>query len=775
MSDAQKPNWLIMLYMVAGDDNKLDSDAVQDILEVERAVGRNSHVEAFVQVDRRWPANPQRYHIHQEGQKSVTTFVDEVPPPAGKKFVSMGDGETLKGFLEAALNTVPDAGHYCLVLWGHSFGLGFGRDHGDKMTLDELRGALEFFKDTRKRKLDLLGGNTCTMAYAEAIYQLKDSASYMVASEVFVPFAGWPYEAILEEIDGGDKPADLGRLIIDRYVEFYSQPDRDERVAMTLVQLEKEPKSNEMEPVNELNEQVKTLNETVRALAGGIMAVIRSRPADREALAQLQDAFLANSAGNIRPVLDFEGLARDLKDVCDDLERDERRRKKPGDRRLKALETLREATIEPRRFGGNLRAYYNAHPELEDLTGVGVFAPFVVDDGRLARLERGAPVQDPTDPETIRIKRAFEEYRHLQIFDDEKTYDWPDVVFKKLRPERPDEIVDINGLVRPAERSAVSHMVFAVDAAFRKLNRAIRAARELLLAELPNKRLGKLPTTRILVRLGPPTLRLAGMGTLLSDPKKLRAGKPGPPAVAEEAIINALVQLEDRLAQVERTTRRVVTDGKFGIGPSAAQTSMAPALTDKGLDPGQASKALDPGMTNKGLDPGFTDKGLDPGFASKGLDPGFGLPSIDGGASDADLGSKVVFVSTDQQLASLAMVDLYQHVARSLKRIERTIATVEQVVESFLSAPHFGEFLSDEDYKQAVQQLIDERFGVLTELSLQAHRTVRWVLRHPTFGLGLGPDSLGRGDRESLATAAGLSKQVLRLLTPTVPRQEGGR
>ncbi len=54
------------------------------------------------------------------------------------------------------------AERYALVLWGHAYGLGFGRDHGDPMRLTELRLALEHFASQAaeekgpSRKLDLL-------------------------------------------------------------------------------------------------------------------------------------------------------------------------------------------------------------------------------------------------------------------------------------------------------------------------------------------------------------------------------------------------------------------------------------------------------------------------------------------------------------------------------------------------------------------------------------------------------------------------------------------
>ena len=73
------------------------------------------------------------------------------------------------------------------------------------LTLPELREAFEIFQcelnEWRKgEKLDLLGANACAMSYAEAAYELRNAAEYLVASEITMPFAGWPYAAILQQI-----------------------------------------------------------------------------------------------------------------------------------------------------------------------------------------------------------------------------------------------------------------------------------------------------------------------------------------------------------------------------------------------------------------------------------------------------------------------------------------------------------------------------------------------------------------------------------------------
>src|SRR5262245_40603450 len=85
-----KPNWLFMVYMVAGDSDKLDSLAIQDLVEMERGVAKNPDVQVFVQVHRRWPANPQRYTIKAPTPDDPlqTNLVKEVTPSAEQALAS---------------------------------------------------------------------------------------------------------------------------------------------------------------------------------------------------------------------------------------------------------------------------------------------------------------------------------------------------------------------------------------------------------------------------------------------------------------------------------------------------------------------------------------------------------------------------------------------------------------------------------------------------------------------------------------------------------------
>ena len=208
-----KAKWTVMVYMAAGDDAELDAHAVSDLQEMERA-GVGPRHRPGVQIDRFWPTRGQRYRIDGNGAELVDKNI--VPPPdptspprstrqgrGAPRSLNMGSGATLMAFFDWVLEEYP-ADRYALVLWGHAYGLGFGRDHGDPMMLTELRAAIQHFarqlpKDDKEqeRKLDLLGANACAMSYIEAACELGGCVDFIAASQVGVPFTGWPYQEIL--------------------------------------------------------------------------------------------------------------------------------------------------------------------------------------------------------------------------------------------------------------------------------------------------------------------------------------------------------------------------------------------------------------------------------------------------------------------------------------------------------------------------------------------------------------------------------------------------
>jgi Clostripain family len=765
-SDATPPTWLVMVYMQAGDTSQLDNLAIQDLFEMEAGVGENPHVQVLVQIQRRWPAVPQRYLLKSGDLPRV------VPGPEPKDedddLLNMGTRVALEEFLITGLHEGRESGaeKYCLVLWGHAFGVGFGRDHGDAVQLHELQSALAEFKKARKGRLDILATNSCTMCYIEAAFQLKDDVRYLAASQVFVPLTGLPYKQILSCIRKEMEPVKLGEMIVDRYVDHFTNSPQGERVSMALLDLER---------ADGFNRLLSGIAETITDVIG------RPPNVDFQRLAQVQDVFFVNPAGDVRPVLDLHALATDLSNLSDDfvepteatptrqasgfpLLRDQARelakaidgtgligndgKPEAADRKPEGEESAR------------LVVHHKSHQDLDALHGVGVFAPFVVDKDVRKRLEIDGGTERASDH---RKKRESEDregrraYEALKIFagNEGRGRTWPKLVYERLSREEPDEIVDATGVVRPAERQHVNQLLVAIEGAFNRLDRVLRVVEAPLAKAVAAKARDSAGCLELLASFGPPRLKLAG-GLSLADPKKFKLSETAAADGSQTgaSIVSTLARIEKSVQLVEKTCKRVVTNRTFGLGPPSSQ---APTLLHLG------SKAAG-GVLGAPGDPKEAGEVLgDPKEAGEVL----GDPKEAGevlGPLGSEKGAVLALLSSDALAAGLAVGTLFSQVALALLRLEHAAAAIESAAAQFLFEPAYGSMLSAEEHKRTVRERFERMFGVMKEVSLQARRSIRRILAHPLYGLGPGPEGLGQEERNELAVAAGLNRRNLRLL-----------
>jgi hypothetical protein len=412
--------WTVMVYMAAGDSAEMDDYAVKDLREMQK--GANEHVHVAVQIKRHWPDIAQRYVIAQNERAGQALLQS----PAGLEDSDMGDGCTLTRFFKWALEECP-AQNYMLVLWGHNYGLGFGRDHGDPLELSELVKALDAFRTCRKEleskrrtglaekgsdgTLEILGANACALCYVEAAYELRASAKYLLASQIYVPFAGWPYDQVFESISGTTTPVQLGSNVIDSYVTGLNNPLTGERVQMSLLDLS----------------YAGDLQGALDDLATSIRDAFKSDGKfDSSRRAAFRDAFIAAAAGDVRPLIDLRDLSGALKrDLCDlplrqlvlsnlDISDEFKQLEKAklawldnGAKKLERQVDQVDAVLKP------LIKKTAAHPSLA-LGGIGIYVPFVTDEQDLKRLG--------LDDDSFRTRRPLkgetsrQTYEHLSIF-----------------------------------------------------------------------------------------------------------------------------------------------------------------------------------------------------------------------------------------------------------------------------------------------------------------------------------------------------------------------
>jgi len=512
-----------------------------------------------------------------------------------KDGANMGSRETLANFLQWSRHHYP-ADRYFLVLWGHAYGLGYGRDHGDPMTLPEIREAIHEFRQPLEAqaqagasqewpKLDLLGANACAMSYAEAACELRSEVQYLVASEIAIPLAGWPYETILgcmskqaEADPAWDMPPDaVGQLVADRYVTQFDGSGTGERGAMSVLNLN----------------AADTLTRHVADLGQAILNVVDGTDKGAgERLAQIRGAFIGTAAGDVRPLVDLVDLSERLDDVCVDL-----RELSPhptlevlsaAARRLASFlapgkETTHDATQRP--DAPRLVTFVAQHKDLEGLHGIGIFAPFVTDERDLKRLGL-----DAASPETGRPA-----YDRLELAKAAKA--WAPLVFDRLRAGLPEPVlaaVEGSGAGNRADRSAVMQMLASLDSTLDALDRRIAATQSKALANVPAvatavpavleqsalNMLGKMQLLRheeidkmlaASMTASPLTKGVGGSASASSTP--VWSGSTLGTSDQVDQTAHAFFGLERLIGKTERTIRRTLTNGTFGLGPGRGAPS----------------------------------------------------------------------------------------------------------------------------------------------------------------------------------------------------------
>ncbi len=174
-------------------------------------------------------------------QKCVTYYITKnrhfgINSPVVKENgsnINMADPDTLAQFIAWGIKKYP-SDYVAVILNSHGGGSkgamveDYGHGFGDMMTPQELKQAFSKAEEITGKKVDVLGFDACLMANMESVYELKDSANYIVASEeteiagrtwgLHLPVVGdkevkiaglWPYAQVLR----GLEPSFLDKLV----------------------------------------------------------------------------------------------------------------------------------------------------------------------------------------------------------------------------------------------------------------------------------------------------------------------------------------------------------------------------------------------------------------------------------------------------------------------------------------------------------------------------------------------------------------------------------
>ena len=233
-------SWTVMLYL-CGTDLESKYGFASDNLEEICSVNKGSNVNFVIQAGgtKKWKTDEiskdkiTRLHV-ENGELTV----DETCPSS-----SMGESDTLKDFIKWGFAKYP-ADRYMLVLWDHGGGSLFGVCNDelyddDSLSLKELETALV----GARAPFEVVGFDACLMSSLEAAEVLQGYAHYMVASEETEPGTGWDYAKWLNYLsgNGGCSGKELGKNIVDSYMDKCADIDQDNMATLSVCDLTKLP------------------------------------------------------------------------------------------------------------------------------------------------------------------------------------------------------------------------------------------------------------------------------------------------------------------------------------------------------------------------------------------------------------------------------------------------------------------------------------------------------------------------------------------------------
>lgn len=189
-------------------------------------------------------------HLTNREDVALSVFIDRLDAPANISTlteegwreakdlgeVNSSSSDTLSSFLNYSL-TEPSlkADNFMLMVQNHGNGyLGLCCDEGlpDSnqtkvwMSIDDLGRGVRDGLAMSGGDIDIISLDACTLGIVEVAYELRDTASFMVASVLGVPFDGQNYMALLSGLS--DNPditsEDLACKLVDDYGDWYSAP-----------------------------------------------------------------------------------------------------------------------------------------------------------------------------------------------------------------------------------------------------------------------------------------------------------------------------------------------------------------------------------------------------------------------------------------------------------------------------------------------------------------------------------------------------------------------
>lgn len=234
----QKDIITLMVYMCGTDLESQNGMGTADLKEMMKAtIGDNVNLIVYTGGCRQWRNNVISSSVNQIYQiKNGQLLCLEKDMGSA----AMTKPSTLSSFIRYCAKNFP-ANRYDLIFWDHGGGSLSGYGHDEKntsagsMTLAGINTAL---KDGGVQ-FDFVGFDACLMATVENGLMLSQYADYMIGSEETEPGVGWYYTNWLTKLSANTsmKTVDLGKLIVDDFIDVCNQQCRGQGTTLSVVDL----------------------------------------------------------------------------------------------------------------------------------------------------------------------------------------------------------------------------------------------------------------------------------------------------------------------------------------------------------------------------------------------------------------------------------------------------------------------------------------------------------------------------------------------------------
>jgi hypothetical protein len=211
-SGPRQDNWTVALY-IAGDNN-LEVAWDMYTLDALLALPSSKRVNVVAMVDLLSTDTIELLEFSGDTYTVVQTYED----------MDTGDGNNFRFFLDE-IETMYPAENTCIIPWDHGGSwIGFCSDDNYErsiITMEEFSTALT----EAALPIDILAFDACLMSSVEVAYEasLSDMVTYMVASEMSIPFDGFPYDLMFTPLmeDPTATPEELCEMMLAGWDGYY--------------------------------------------------------------------------------------------------------------------------------------------------------------------------------------------------------------------------------------------------------------------------------------------------------------------------------------------------------------------------------------------------------------------------------------------------------------------------------------------------------------------------------------------------------------------------